>query len=134
MFKQTLDKAEAGDNCGALVKGVKRNEIRRGQVLCKPKSCGMYNHVEAQVYVLAAAEGGSAKPITNHFQPQMFYQTWNYPAYVLLKDDAMVMPGEDASIKLAIKSKMVSDVLNVYWITAYFYNNFYVLNFLTNSL
>lgn len=49
MFRETLEKAEAGDNCGVLIKGVKRNEIRRGQILCKPGTCNMHNHVEAQV-------------------------------------------------------------------------------------
>ncbi|XP_067928800.1 elongation factor Tu 2-like [Watersipora subatra] len=109
MFKQSLDKAEAGDNCGALLRGIKRNEIRRGQVLCKPKTCSIHNHVEAQVYILSQAEGGTNKPITNHFQPQMFYQTWNYPAYIELKDGKMIMPGEDATITLAVKGKMVME-------------------------
>lgn len=52
MFRETLEKAEAGDNCGVLIKGVKRNEIRRGQILCKPGTCQMHNNIEAQVTVL----------------------------------------------------------------------------------
>lgn len=135
MFRETLEKAEAGDNCGALIKNVKRHEIRRGQVLCKPGSCKLHNHVEAQVsssyvtlwvdgyrfgvvlfsdyhivqvYMLSTEEGGRAKPITNNFQPQIFCQTWDFPGYIRLKDRDMIMPGEDATVNIAIKTKMVN--------------------------
>ncbi|KAF6028336.1 hypothetical protein EB796_013361 [Bugula neritina] len=107
MFKQTLDKAEAGDNCGCLLKGLKRDDIRRGQVLCKPGTATMTNQVEAQVYILSTEEGGRDRPIMTNYQPQMFCQTWDYPAYLLLKDREMIMPGEDATINVAIKTKMV---------------------------
>lgn len=108
MFRETLTKAEAGDNCGALVKGVKRNEIRRGQVLCQPGTCTMHNHIQSQIYILSTAEGGSDKPITNNYQPQMFCQTWNFPVYIQVKDKKMIMPGEDAAADVIIKNKMVN--------------------------
>lgn len=112
MFKETLDKAEAGDNCGALIKGLKRNELRRGQVLCKPGTSSMHNHVKAQIYLLSKEEGGKQQPVTQNFQPQMFCMTWNFPAYIQLTDRDMMMPGEDASVQLVIKNKMVSVIFS----------------------
>ncbi|KAK2181370.1 hypothetical protein NP493_401g02017 [Ridgeia piscesae] len=108
MFHQMLDRAEAGDQVGALIRGVKRDELRRGHVLSKPGSISMHNHFRAQVYLLSKEEGGRQKPYTNAYQAQLFCKTWDAPAQMTLPSDKdMVMPGEDASIEFVIMKNMV---------------------------
>jgi len=108
MFKQLLDRAEAGDQMGALVRGVKKNDIKRGQLLIKPGTMIMSNNCEAQVYFLTEAEGGRGKPYTPTFQAQVFCKTWDCPAFLNLPEGReMVMPGEDCKLSLTLKKKMV---------------------------
>jgi len=108
MFHQTLDRAEAGDQLGALVRGLKRDEIRRGHVLAKPGTISMHNHFVAQVYLLTKEEGGRAKPFTNNYQAQMYCKTWDAPVMLQLPaGKEMVMPGEDSSVTLTIRKHMV---------------------------
>lgn len=96
MFHQILDEAQAGDQLGALVRGVKRDDIKRGMVMCKPGSVKAIDQLEAQVYVLNKDEGGRSKPFTSFFQMQMFSRTWDCAVQVTLVDKEMVMPGEDS--------------------------------------
>lgn len=95
MFHQILEEAQAGDQLGALVRGVKREDIRRGMVMAKPGTVKAEDHIEAQVYILNKEEGGRAKPFTSYFQLQMFSKTWDCAAQVTLEGKEMVMPGED---------------------------------------
>jgi len=107
MFKQLLDRAEAGDQMGALVRGIKRNEIKRGQILSKPGSISMSNNCESQIYFLTEAEGGRPKPFTQYYQAQIFCKTWDCPALLNMPDGReMIMPGEDCKISLTLKKSM----------------------------
>jgi elongation factor Tu len=96
MFHKILEEAQAGDQLGALIRGVKRDEVRRGMVLCKPGSMKAYDHLEAQVYVLSKEEGGRSRPFTSLIQMQMFSKTWDCATQVAIPGKDMVMPGEDA--------------------------------------
>ncbi|XP_072127515.1 elongation factor Tu, mitochondrial isoform X2 [Mobula birostris] len=108
MFHQNLERAEAGDNLGALVRGLKREDVRRGMVLCKPDSIRPHQKVEAQVYVLSKEEGGRHKPFVTNFMPVMFSLTWDMVCRVELpKDKELVMPGEDTSLTLTLRQPMV---------------------------
>jgi len=108
MFHQMLDRAEAGDQLGALVRSLKRDELRRGHILAKPGTISMHNHFAAQVYLLTKEEGGRQKPYTTNFQPQMYCKTWDAPAMMRLPEGKdMIMPGEDCSITFTVRKHMV---------------------------
>ncbi|XP_026472469.1 elongation factor Tu, mitochondrial [Ctenocephalides felis] len=107
MFHQILEEAQAGDQLGALVRGMKRDDIRRGMVMCKPGSVKAQDNVEAQVYILSKEEGGRPKPFTSFIQLQMFSRTWDCAAQVVVPDKEMVMPGEDARLVLKLFRPMV---------------------------
>jgi elongation factor Tu len=110
MFHQTLDEAQAGDQLGALLRGIKRDDVRRGMVVAKPGTVKAHDHLEVQVYVLSKDEGGTAKPFTHHFQMVMFSRTWDCPAHVQVLDGKdMVMPGEDAKLRLTMGKPMVME-------------------------
>lgn len=97
MFHQILEEAHAGDQLGALVRGVKRDDIRRGMVMAKPGTVKAVDNIEAQVYILSKEEGGRAKPFTSFFQLQMFSRTWDCAGQVTIPNKDMVMPGEDTA-------------------------------------
>ncbi|XP_061568248.1 elongation factor Tu, mitochondrial [Cololabis saira] len=108
MFHKSLDRAEAGDNLGALVRGLKREDLRRGMVMCKPGSISPHQKVKAQVYVLSKEEGGRHKPFVTNFMPVMFSFTWDMACRITLPGDKeMVMPGEDTSLTLTLRQPMV---------------------------
>lgn len=108
MFHKSLDRAEAGDNLGALVRGLKREDVKRGMVMCKPGSIKPHQKVKAQVYVLSKEEGGRHKPFVTNFMPVMFSLTWDMACRVTLPTDKeMVMPGEDTSLTLTLRQPMV---------------------------
>ncbi|KAI7803270.1 elongation factor Tu, mitochondrial [Triplophysa rosa] len=110
MFHQSLDRAEAGDNLGALVRGLKREDVRRGMVMSKPVSIQPHQKVKAQVYVLSKEEGGRHKPFVTNFMPVMFSLTWDMACRVELPaGKEMVMPGEDTSLTLTLRQPMVLD-------------------------
>ena len=95
MFRKTLDMAEAGDNVGALLRGVQRNEIERGQVLAKPGSIKPHTHYMGQVYVLTKEEGGRHTPFFNGYRPQFYFRTTDVTGNIKLPDgEEMVMPGD----------------------------------------
>ena len=95
MFRKTLDMAEAGDNVGALLRGVQRNEIERGQVLAKPGSIKPHTHYMGQVYVLTKEEGGRHTPFFNGYRPQFYFRTTDVTGNIKLPDGVeMVMPGD----------------------------------------
>uniref|UniRef100_A0A3Q2Z296 Elongation factor Tu n=1 Tax=Hippocampus comes TaxID=109280 RepID=A0A3Q2Z296_HIPCM len=108
MFHKSLDRAEAGDNLGALVRGLKREDVRRGIVMCKPGSIKPHQKVKAQVYILSKEEGGRHKSFVSNFMPVMFSLTWDMACRVSLPSDKeMVMPGEDTSLTLTLRQPMV---------------------------
>ena len=103
MFRKLLDSAEAGDNIGALLRGVNRDELERGQVLCKPGSVTCHKKFTAQVYVLSKEEGGRHTPFFNNYRPQFYFRTTDVTGVVTLNGDAeMCMPGDNAEITVEL--------------------------------
>ena len=107
MFHQVLEEAQAGDQLGALVRGIKRDDVKRGMVMCKPGTMKAHDHVEAQVYILNKEEGGRHKPFMSFINLQMFSKTWDCSAQVSIPNKEMVMPGEDTQLVLKLIRPMV---------------------------
>ncbi|HZC02443.1 MAG TPA: EF-Tu/IF-2/RF-3 family GTPase, partial [Gammaproteobacteria bacterium] len=102
MFRKLLDEGRAGDNVGVLLRGTKREEVERGQVLCKPGSVKPHTHFEAEVYVLSKEEGGRHTPFFSNYRPQFYFRTTDVTGAVELPAGVeMVMPGDN--IKLVVK-------------------------------
>ena len=103
MFHKLLDQAEAGDNIGALLRGVQRNEIERGQVLAKPGSIKPHTHAIGQVYVLTKEEGGRHTPFFNGYRPQFYFRTTDVTGNIKLPEGTeMVMPGDNIDMELTL--------------------------------
>jgi len=107
MFHKILEHSEAGDQLGALARGVKREDVKRGMVMCKPGTVKAYDNIEAQIYMLTKEEGGRIKPVTNFQQVQMFSRTWDCATQINLIGKEMVMPGEDCKLQLKLIRPMV---------------------------
>jgi len=102
MFRKLLDQGQAGDNVGVLLRGTKREEVERGQVLAKPGSITPHTHFEAEVYVLSKEEGGRHTPFFSNYRPQFYFRTTDVTGAVSLPEGTeMVMPGDN--IKLTVK-------------------------------
>jgi len=102
MFRKLLDQGQAGDNIGALIRGVGREEVERGQVLCKPGSIKPHTEFDSEVYVLSKEEGGRHTPFFANYRPQFYFRTTDVTGEVKLPDGTeMVMPGDN--IKLGVK-------------------------------
>lgn len=107
MFHQELDRGEAGDNMGALLRGLKREDLKRGQVICAPGSLRSIKKFEAQIYVLTKAEGGRHTPFVNDYRPQIFYRTADVTAtFTLPKGLDVVMPGDNVSLSVELFSDL----------------------------
>ena len=103
MFRKLLDQAQAGDNIGALLRGVQRTEIERGQVLAKPGSVTCHKKFTAQVYVLTKDEGGRHTPFFNNYRPQFYFRTTDVTGVVTLNGDAeMCMPGDNVEMTIEL--------------------------------
>ena len=103
MFRKLLDRGEAGDNIGALLRGVKREEIERGQVLAKPKSVTPHTKFSAEVYVLKKEEGGRHKPFFAGYRPQFYFRTTDVTGAIKLPEGVdMVMPGDNVTIEVEL--------------------------------
>ncbi len=103
MFRKLLDYAEAGDNIGALLRGISRDEVERGQVLCKPGSVTPHHVFKAQVYVLTKEEGGRHKPFFSNYQPQFFFRTTDVTGKIMLPEGVeMVMPGDNIEMTVEL--------------------------------
>jgi elongation factor Tu len=103
MFRKLLDEGQAGDNVGVLLRGVKRDEIERGQVLAKPKSITPHTKFKAEIYVLSKDEGGRHTPFFNGYRPQFYFRTTDVTGNVTLPEGVeMVMPGDNVSIEAAL--------------------------------
>merc|ERR1711907_857515 len=107
MFHKTLPEGQAGDQCGIMLKGVKKNDISRGQVICVPDSVKTCKQFDADVYVLKEDEGGRKKPFFSKYRPQAFVRTGSVTVDVTLPDDVeMAMPGDSLSIKMTAEKSM----------------------------
>ena len=103
MFRKTLDEALAGDNVGALLRGVERNEVERGQVLAKPNSIHPHTQFKAEVYVLTKEEGGCHTPFFNGYRPQFYFRTTDVTGVVKLPEGTeMVMPGDNVTMEITL--------------------------------
>lgn len=103
MFRKILDYAEAGDNIGALLRGVQRNEIERGQVLCKPGSIHPHTKFSGQVYILKKEEGGRHTPFFNNYRPQFYFRTTDVTGVITLPEGTeMCMPGDNVTISVEL--------------------------------
>ena len=103
MFRKLLDEAQAGDNIGALLRGVQRTEIERGQVLCKPGSIKCHKKFTAQVYVLTKDEGGRHTPFFNNYRPQFYFRTTDVTGVINLPEGTeMCMPGDNVEMTIEL--------------------------------
>ncbi len=103
MFRKILDYAEAGDNIGALLRGIQRNEIERGQVLCKPGSIHPHTKFTGQVYVLKKEEGGRHTPFFNNYRPQFYFRTTDVTGVITLPEGKeMCMPGDNVTMDVEL--------------------------------
>ena len=107
MFRKILDEGEAGDNAGLLLRGIDKDEIRRGMVIAKPGSVKPYHHFKGQVYVLSKEEGGRHTPFRNKYRPQFYFRTTDVTGEITLPDGMeMVMPGDHVTIDV----KLIADI------------------------
>ena len=110
MFRKVLDEGVAGDNVGCLLRGVKREEIERGQVLAKPGSITPHTRYEAEVYVLKKEEGGRHTPFFNGYRPQFYFRTTDVTGSVGLKEGTeMVMPGDNTQMAVSLLTPIAMD-------------------------
>jgi elongation factor Tu len=110
MFRKLLDQGQAGDNIGALLRGTKKEEVERGQVLCKPGSITPHSEFEGQVYVLTQAEGGRHKPFFSNYRPQFFFRTTDITGSVALPEGTeMCMPGDNTLMHVELIHPIAMD-------------------------
>jgi elongation factor Tu len=110
MFKKLLDKGMAGDNAGVLLRGTKREDVERGQVLCKPGSITPHTKFEAEVYILTKEEGGRHTPFFKNYRPQFYFRTTDVTGAVALPDGVeMVMPGDNIKIVVELISPIAME-------------------------
>jgi elongation factor Tu len=110
MFRKLLDQGQAGDNIGALLRGTKKEEVERGQVLCKPGSITPHSEFEGQVYVLTQSEGGRHKPFFSNYRPQFFFRTTDITGHVELPEGTeMCMPGDNTVMKVELIHPIAMD-------------------------
>ena len=110
MFRKLLDDAQAGDNIGALLRGVKKEDIERGQVLAKPGSITPHKKFAAEVYVLTKEEGGRHTPFFNNYRPQFYFRTTDVTGTIQLPEGTeMVMPGDNISLEIELITSIAMD-------------------------
>ncbi|MGQ0521973.1 MAG: EF-Tu/IF-2/RF-3 family GTPase, partial [Actinomycetota bacterium] len=110
MFKKLLDQGQAGDNIGALLRGTKKEEVERGQVLCKPKSITPHTTFEANVYVLKKEEGGRHSPFFQNYRPQFYFRTTDVTGQITLPEGTeMVMPGDNITLNVELINPIAMD-------------------------
>ena len=101
MFRKILDRGEAGDNVGLLLRGIEKSQIRRGMIICKPGSVTTHAHFKAEVYVLSKEEGGRHTPFFNKYRPQFYLRTTDVTGEIKLPENVeMVMPGDNVTIEV----------------------------------
>ncbi|MAC85977.1 MAG: elongation factor Tu, partial [Flavobacteriales bacterium] len=105
MFRKILDRGEAGDNVGLLLRGIEKSQIKRGMVICKPASVTPHDKFKAEVYVLKKEEGGRHTPFHNKYRPQFYIRTTDVTGEIILPDGTeMVMPGDNLTITVNLIS------------------------------
>jgi elongation factor Tu len=110
MFRKILDRGEAGDNSGLLLRGVDKDQIRRGMVICKPGSVTPHAHIKAEVYVLSKEEGGRHTPFFNKYRPQFYLRTTDVTGEIFLPEGVeMVMPGDNVTIEVKLLSTVAME-------------------------
>ncbi|MGH2644279.1 MAG: EF-Tu/IF-2/RF-3 family GTPase, partial [Chitinophagaceae bacterium] len=110
MFKKILDEGQAGDNAGLLLRGIEKNDIRRGMVICKPGSITPHTEFKCEVYVLSKDEGGRHTPFFNKYRPQFYFRTTDVTGEVKLPDGVeMVMPGDNVTLEVTLISPIAMD-------------------------
>ena len=110
MFRKLLDEGRAGDNIGALLRGTKKEEVERGQVLCKPGSITPHTEFEGQVYILTKEEGGRHKPFFQNYRPQFYFRTTDVTGHITLPEGTeMIMPGDNTTMKVELISPIAMD-------------------------
>src|SRR5512144_866793 len=111
MFRKLLDEGRAGDNIGALLRGIKREDIERGQVLCKPGSINPHKKFKAEVYVLKKEEGGRHTPFFNGYRPQFYFRTTDVTGVATLPAGTeMVMPGDNIEMEIELSTPLAMDL------------------------
>jgi len=111
MFRKLLDQGQAGDNIGALIRGVGREEVERGQVLCKPGSIKPHTDFQSEVYVLSKDEGGRHTPFFANYRPQFYFRTTDVTGTVELPEGTeMVMPGDNIALGVKLIAPIAMDV------------------------
>jgi elongation factor Tu len=110
MFRKLLDQGQAGDNIGVLLRGTKKEEVERGQVLCKPGSITPHTNFEANVYVLTKEEGGRHKPFFTNYRPQFYFRTTDVTGSISLPEGTeMVMPGDNTIMTVELQKAIAMD-------------------------
>ncbi|HUZ40899.1 MAG TPA: EF-Tu/IF-2/RF-3 family GTPase, partial [Acidimicrobiales bacterium] len=110
MFRKLLDQGQAGDNLGALLRGTKKEEVERGQVLCKPGTITPHTNFEASVYVLTKEEGGRHKPFFANYRPQFYFRTTDVTGTIELPSGTeMVMPGDNTEMTVTLGKPIAMD-------------------------
>jgi elongation factor Tu len=110
MFRKILDRGEAGDNVGLLLRGIEKTDIRRGMVICKPGSVTPHTHFKAEVYVLSKEEGGRHTPFFKKYRPQFYLRTTDVTGEITLPDGVeMVMPGDNVTIDVQLINKVAME-------------------------
>jgi elongation factor Tu len=110
MFRKLLDEGMAGDNIGCLLRGTKREEIERGQVLAKPGSITPHTNFQAEAYVLTKEEGGRHTPFFNGYRPQFYFRTTDVTGVCTLPEGTeMVMPGDNVQVKVELITPIAMD-------------------------
>jgi elongation factor Tu len=111
MFRKILDRGEAGDNVGILLRGIAKEDIKRGMVICKPKSVTPHGKFKAEVYVLKKEEGGRHTPFHNNYRPQFYVRTTDVTGTIMLPEGVeMVMPGDNLTIHVDLHQKIALSV------------------------
>jgi elongation factor Tu len=110
MFRKLLDQGQAGDNIGVLLRGTKKEDVERGQVLAKPGSITPHTHFEAQVYVLTKEEGGRHKPFFTNYRPQFYFRTTDVTGTIQLPEGVeMCMPGDNTEMTVELIAPIAMD-------------------------
>jgi elongation factor Tu len=110
MFRKILDRGEAGDNVGLLLRGIEKEAIRRGMVICKPGSVKPHTKFKAEVYVLSKEEGGRHTPFFNKYRPQFYFRTTDVTGEIFLPENVeMIMPGDNVTITVHLINAIAMD-------------------------
>jgi elongation factor Tu len=110
MFRKLLDQGQAGDNVGCLLRGTKREDVERGQVLAKPGSITPHKKFKAAVYVLTKEEGGRHTPFFNNYRPQFYFRTTDVTGTITLPEGSeMVMPGDNVTVTVELITPIAMD-------------------------